>query len=178
LKTVFHGVDTDFFKKHFPLITAEQDYNNWKGSINSESNGLENMYFHTVKNNMSNCHIVSQEEYEKDTSKCDIDSNSQVEYFTVLPISDEPDKISVFFCSSNTKDSRRIEILHPAGKISGNINGKTTVMEFIEKPKFDCEIIANIFDSESNNLIYTKSIFIDQTYLENKLNKNGIIQKV
>lgn len=177
LKTVFHAIDVDFFKKNFPLVKDEQDYNGWRSKIASESNGLENMYFHTLKNNLDQCYVSSFEEYENDISKCDIDSNSQVEYFTVLPIDSEPNKIALFFCSSNTKDSRKVEIIYPNGKITANIDGRTTVMEFIDRPKNTCEIIANIYDENDALIpIYSRNIKITEDYLNNTLVKNGIVQ--
>lgn len=179
LKTVFHAVDVDFFKKNFPLVKDEQDYNNWRSEIASESNGLENMYFHTLKNNLDQCYISSFEEYENDISKCDIDSNSQVEYFTVLPIDSEPNKIALFFCSSNTKDSRKVEIIYPNGRVATNIDGRTTVMEFIDRPKNTCEIIANVYDKNNASIpIYSRNIKITEDYLNNTLVKNGIVQNV
>ena len=177
LKTVFHAVDVDFFKKNFPLVKDEQDYNSWKSKIASESNGLENMYFHTLKNNLDQCYISSFEEYENDISKCDVDSNSQVEYFTILPIDSEPNKIALFFCSSNTKDSRKVEIIYPNGRVATNIDGRTTVMEFIDRPKNTCEIIANVYDKNNASIpIYTRNIKITEDYLNNTLVKNGIVQ--
>lgn len=179
LKTVFHAVDVDFFKKNFPLVKGEQDYNNWRSEIASESNGLENMYFHTLKNSLNQCYVSSFEEYENDISKCDVDSNSQVEYFTVLPIDSEPNKIALFFCSSNTKDSRKVEIIYPNGRVATNIDGRTTVMEFIDRPKNTCEIIANVYDKNNASIpIYSRNIKITEDYLNNTLVKNGIVQNV
>lgn len=179
VKTVFHAIDTDFFYKLFPKIVNESDYNLWRQNINSESNGLENMYFHTLKNDLKSCYVSSFEQYEKDISNCDIDSNSQVEYFTILPIDSEPNKIALFFCSSNTKDNRKIIISHANGQFISDINGRTTVMEFIEMPTESCEITATIYNQ--NNLtdpIYTRKIKVDKDYLYNVLNKNGAVQKL
>jgi glycosyltransferase involved in cell wall biosynthesis len=178
LKTVFCGVDLDFFSENFPLIKTEQDYNNWRSRIGSESNGLENMYFHTIKDKVGECYISSFEEYQNDIIFCDVDSNSQVEYFSVLPISDQPDNIGIFFCSSNTNDSRKIIINHPDGEIVRDIVARTTIMEFIKKPLSTCTIIAKVFDKNSGELIYTRNIFIDSDYLSNKLNKNGLIERI
>lgn len=179
IKTVFHAIDTDFFCRLFPKIVNESDYNLWRQNINSESNGLENMYFHTLKNNLESCHISSFEQYEKDISNCDVDSNSQVEYFTILPIDSEQNKIALFFCSSNTKDDRKVIISYPDGQIISDINGRTTVMEFIETPKESCEITATIYNK--NNIIdpiYTRKIKVDKDYLDKILNKNGAVQKL
>jgi glycosyltransferase involved in cell wall biosynthesis len=177
IKTVFHAVDFSFFEKNFPEIKTESDYNNWWKSIGSESNGLENIYSHTLKGKTAGCYMSSFEEYERDISGCDIDSNSQVEYFSVLPISDKEDKIAIFFCSSNTKDSRKIEIEYPNGKISNNINGRTTIMEFVDKPLNEVKITAKVSDLDGK-FIYKKEITINKEYLETKLKNNGIVQKI
>ena len=178
LKTVFFGIDVDFFEKNFPLIKDKEDYESWRKKVNSESNGLENMFFNTIKDKLGTCEISSNEDYVKDTSSCEVDSNSQVEYFTVLPINSEPDKISVFFCSSNTKDSRKIIITHPDGKIESDINGRTTVIEFIKKPETRCEITADVYDKNTSALVYSRKININEHYLKETLNKNGLVEKL
>ena len=136
------------------------------------------MFFNTIKEQLGTCEISSNEDYVKDTSSCEVDSNSQVEYFTVLPINSEPDKISVFFCSSNTKDSRKIIITHPDGKIESDINGRTTVIEFIKKPETHCEITADVYDKNTSALVYSRKININEQYLKETLNKNGLVEKL
>jgi glycosyltransferase involved in cell wall biosynthesis len=178
LKTVFFGIDVDFFENNFPLIKNKEDYESWRQRVGSESNGLENIFFNTLKHKLSGCEISSNDDYVKDTSSCEVDSNSQVEYFTVLPINSEPDKISIFFCSSNTKDNRRVVITYPFGKIESDINGKTTVVEFIKKPENPCEIRADVYDKNTSGLIYTRKINIDEQYLKEVLNKNGLVEKL
>lgn len=95
----------------------------------------------------------------------------------MLPIDSEPNKIALFFCSSNTKDSRKVEIIYPNGRVATNIDGRTTVMEFIDRPKNTCEIIANVYDKNNASIpIYSRNIKINEDYLNNTLVKNGIVQ--
>ena len=180
VKTVFYATDTDFFMRNFPLIKNEEDYKKWRLDISSESNGLENMYFHTIKEKLKNSTVSEFQQYEKDTSMCEKDSNSQVEYFSLLPIKEQSDKICIFFCSSNSNDSRRIEIQYPNGLIKSDINGKTTIMEFIDKPQGECFITAKVFDvNQSPDVpIYTRNIVVDEEYIKNKMPKNGIVERV
>ena len=96
----------------------------------------------------------------------------------MLPISDQPDHMGIFFCSSNINDSRKIVINHPDGEIARDIGGRTTVMEFIKKPLSTCTITAKVFDKNTNELIYCRNIFIDSDYLSNKLSKNGLIERL
>lgn len=99
--TVFCVVDIDMFLKKFPLeIMNEEDYNNLMTSVGSESNGLENIYFHVLKNE----NLTVREERENhffESDKCL--TNSQADYLAILPIRKEQD-------SHNTTDNYGIFI--------------------------------------------------------------------
>lgn len=99
--TVFCVVNIDMFLKKFPLeIMNEEDYNNLMVSVGSESNGLENIYFHVLKNE----NLTVREERENhffESDKCL--TNSQADYLAILPIRKEQD-------SHNTTDNYGIFI--------------------------------------------------------------------
>lgn len=99
--TVFCVVNIDMFLKKFPLeIMNEEDYNNLMSSVGSESNGLENIYFHVLKNE----NLTVREERENhffESDKCL--TNSQADYLAILPIRKEQD-------SHNTTDNYGIFI--------------------------------------------------------------------
>lgn len=90
--TVFCIVDIDMFLRKFPNeIMNEDDYNNLMTSVNSESNGLENIYFHVLKN--ENLTVKNEREsgyFESD--KCL--TNSQGDYLAILPMKHESDRDS------------------------------------------------------------------------------------
>ncbi len=179
LKTAFHAIDVDLFFKAFPKIENEQDYENWWRNIKSESNGLENIYFHCLKDYLASCYVCSEEEFGNDISLCDIDLNSQVEYFTILPIKHLQDKICLTFRSSHKIDSRFIKIHYPNGVFEQQIKTQTLITEFIDKPSQPCQITAEIFDlTNLNTPIYKKTILVDKDYLDIQLNKNGIVEKI
>lgn len=91
--TVFCVVNIDMFLKKFPLeIMNEEDYNNLMVSVGSESNGLENIYFHVLKNE----NLTVREERENhffESDKCL--TNSQADYLAILPIRKEQDSHNI-----------------------------------------------------------------------------------
>lgn len=174
LKTVFYSIDSDLFVKNFPLIRTEKDYNDWQKTIACPSNGLENLYFHSLKKELNNFHLEGIEQFQKDTSCCQVDSSSQVEYFAALPIKNQKNKLAIFFKSSHLLDNRLVSIEFKNKKIEKKIE---TATEILETTDFDGqEFRIELFVKNVNgDLIYKKSINIDKNYFENNLNKNGIV---
>ena len=128
-KTVFHAINTDLFVGKFPLIKNELQYNDWMHGVGSESNGLENIYFHNLKSE-ENIYKSSVSEYNEDVKDCQIDSNSQVEYFAVLPVQNE-NKLAVIFHTSNSIDNRLAELMLNGQRLTVEINGRQTFIKTI-----------------------------------------------
>jgi hypothetical protein len=176
-KTVIHAIDCNFFEKHFQRVSGESHYETWKNSVGSESNGLENLYWHTLK--FQSCIYKStMQEYAKDTSNCDIDSNSQVEYFAVLPVDGSNSKIAILFQSSNKIDSRKLVIEYPNGYIKENIENCHSLLKIIDRPEGEFNINLNVFDDFTGSLLYSRKIECTEDYLVNKLPNNGKVKKL
>lgn len=101
-KTVWCVVNVDMFLNTFPHIKNENDYNEWVSNVGSESNGLENLYYHTLKNTK---HILTDNTREDDffNSK-DCFTNSQTDYFAVLPLNNHPHGNAAIFVKRANKN--------------------------------------------------------------------------
>jgi hypothetical protein len=109
LTTAFCAVSSKFFLDVFPEINSEANYTDWKIRVNSESNGLENMFFHTLSN--TEIIKISDQEYKNllDTSNYDI--CSQVEYFTFLEVENENDSFAIWYNTSDPIINSKIRIV-------------------------------------------------------------------
>lgn len=107
IKTVFCIVDVDFYLETFDYIKTEEQYDDEIKKCGSESNGLENYYYNKLKNNLDKCELYYSNEGEL-FKESNINSFSMVEYFTVLPVSNE-NKGCIWFSSSNKIDNRILD---------------------------------------------------------------------
>jgi hypothetical protein len=171
-KTVFHAINTDLFVEKFPLIKNQLEYNNWMQTVGSESNGLENIYFHNLKAEQ-NIYKSSLSEYNEDINGCQIDSNSQVEYFAVLPVQNE-NKLAVIFHTSNSVDNRIAKLKLNEERLTVEIKGRQTFIKTIEKTSEPINIELKVKEEKE---IYTKKIVVDQEYLS-KINEFGLVKKI
>lgn len=172
LRTVFFATQVDYFLENFKLITNDVEYNDWKRDVGSESNGLENMFYHTLKNNLTGVKILNDDEFYSMLSKCEIDLCSRVEYFNVVPVKGNDRQFAIWFSTNNLVDDRDFSILCYKDNIlidTINIETKTNQRYY------------NIFDyigGEYEFILYEnynkiKSIKVDQDYINNKIKNNG-----
>ena len=140
--------------------------------VGSESNGLENIYFHNLKSE-DNIYKSSVSEYNEDVKECQIDSNSQVEYFAVLPVQNE-NKLAIIFHTSNSIDNRLAELMLNGQRLTVEINGRQTFIKTIEKSSEPINIELTVREEKE---IYTKKIVVDQEYLS-KINEFGLVKKI
>lgn len=137
--TVFCVVDIDMFLKKFPLeIMNEEDYNNLMASVGSESNGLENIYFHVLKNE----NLTVREERENhffESDKCL--TNSQADYLAILPMRKE----------SNTGD-----LVEPYGIFIRRAN----------KDIIETKLILNIISLDNGESIYKNEFVINSDFVK------------
>ena len=171
-KTVFHAIKTELFANEFPLIKNQLEYNDWMKTVGSESNGLENIYFHNLKD-QRNVYKSSLNEYNEDVRDCEIDSNSQVEYFAVLPVENE-NKLAVIFHTSNSIDNRLAELALNEERLTVEINGRQTFIKTIEKSNKPINIDLIVKEEKE---IYAKKIVVDEEYLS-KINEFGLVKKI
>ena len=172
LRTVLFATRIDFFTENFNLILNEGDYNNWKIDVGSESNGLENMFYHTLKNSLNQIKKLNDTDFYEMLNKCSIDICSMVEYFNVLPIKDNNTQFAIWYSTSNKTDDRNICIKVSRDGVVTDIKELT-----VKTVQFFYEVIdnnANVFEIELyENGLLKKSITIDQNYINNKIKNNG-----
>jgi len=171
LRTVFFATKVDFFVDNFNLVLNDKEYENWKTSVGSESNGLENMFYHTLKGKLDGVKLLSDDEFYGMLSDCEIDLCSRVEYFNVLPIKDNPDQFAVWFSTNNLIDDRRFRI-----SIQHNNNFDNIDLQF--KTNQNYYKIIDYVDGDYNITLYendkpSKKIKVDKNYMYNKIKNNG-----
>jgi hypothetical protein len=171
LRTVFFATNIDFFINNFNFISNDVEYNDWKTNVGSESNGLENMFYHTLKGNLTDIKTLSDDEFYGMLSGCDIDLCSRVEYFNVLPIKDSPDQFAVWFSTNNLVDDRKF-------RISIEHNNKFDNIDLQFKTNQNYYKIIDFVDGEYNITLYennnpSKKITVDKNYMYNKIKNNG-----
>lgn len=109
LKTVFFITKPKFYLDKMENITSVQEYENLVIKHQSESNGLENLYYNILKNNLDEIIIENMSEldffnssYTKNTEKKSFTS-SQTEYSAILPVENPKDDNNavLFYKSQN-----------------------------------------------------------------------------
>lgn len=174
LRTVIYATNVDFFLQHFPLIIDESSYTNWEKNVGSESNGLENIYYHTLKNNLDNVLILNDDEYNKLLENCERDFSTMCEYFAILPIQGEKNKFIIWYNNNSPIDDKNMSIKYYKNDIlvdDYNFNVKGVFFafdrfEFKQGEKYRFEL----FEEE----LFKKSCSLDDNSFIN-LNKNGFI---
>jgi len=108
-KTIFFITNIDYFLEHFKYTAIEKDYIDETRKVGSNTNCLENFFFHTLKDKKNE--LLLQTINENDLfSNSDINLFSLIEYATVLPVENDPESFVVWFSSANSLDSRDFEI--------------------------------------------------------------------
>ena len=109
LKTVFFVTKPKFYLDKMENIISVDEYENFVIKHQSESNGLENLYYNVFKNNLDEILIENMSEldffnssYTKNTATKSFTS-SQTEYSAILPVENSKDENNVvlFYKSQN-----------------------------------------------------------------------------
>jgi len=108
LKTVFFIIDNDYFLSKFDVVTNEQQYNASIKKNESPSNSLENYVYYCLKSCLNDLQLTTQTE-DILFPKSNLNSFSCVEYFSVIPNSDNKTFV-VWKSSSNTNDNKNVVI--------------------------------------------------------------------
>jgi glycosyltransferase involved in cell wall biosynthesis len=175
LRTVIFATDTEFFLNNFRLVKNESDYSNWQSEIGSESNGLENMFYHNLKEKLQNLKLITNDEYDSLLKNCKTDICSMVEYFNVLPVKDYNNVFAVWLSTSNLEDNRNFTIfVEKNGKIVDEVNVDIKTAQYQYKtylftPGDEYSVVLN------QNGVFKKAIEIDENYFNNKLKENGLL---
>jgi glycosyltransferase involved in cell wall biosynthesis len=180
ITTWFLGIEPNMFLEKLPYIESGKEYDKLMEKWGSESNGLENMFYHCFKGTR-NVYWEDKEIFESKCNKAFIHKDySRVEYFTILPL--DSNRFVPFVQISNNNDSRRIEYT-----LIKNNNFVTTkyydvtsrfhawdIVNFEHEDIF--EIKWEIYDSVNSNLLETKTIIVDNDYIKYKISNNGLFE--
>jgi hypothetical protein len=110
LHTYFCAVDSNFFLDHVHQVFNAEEYEHLRFQLGSESNGLENMWYHIFKRSADKIYFEDIEIFDqKSLETFNHHDFSQVEYFTVLP-TNIPNTFAPYIRISNSKESRLIQI--------------------------------------------------------------------
>ena len=175
-RTVLFATEIDFFLSNFKAIDHDYDYNNWKTKVGSESNGLENMFYHTLKNKLSDVLILSDSEFYYMLRECTIDVCSMVEYFTVLPT--EENEFVVWYSTSNSIDDREvlIEVVHSDGRKL--LHQRLSVKGTTQYHKVFKYVNGTYTISLTENRELKRKIVVNENYMNTKIKNNGIFKKL
>jgi glycosyltransferase involved in cell wall biosynthesis len=169
------GVMLDRLKE----IKNEQDYTQCMIDCGSESNGIENMYYHLWKDYPNN-YVESKEQFTKNIEKYFyFEDFSMVEYYTILP-TNIPNHFCPWIQISNNKESKiiiytveknGIEIINRDLIISG----KYQFWDMIKYNLNDEFIVTfKVYDSITNDLVKTYKFELNKNYFENNIKNNGL----
>jgi glycosyltransferase involved in cell wall biosynthesis len=177
--TYFFAAKASVMLDRLKEIKNEQDYTQCMIDCGSESNGIENMYYHLWKDYPNN-YVESKEQFTKNIEKYfHFEDFSMVEYYTILPTN-----IPNYFCPwiqiSNNKESKiiiytveknGIEIINRDLIISG----KYQFWDMIKYNLNDEFIVTfKIYDSITNDLVKTHKFELNKNYFENDIKNNGL----
>jgi hypothetical protein len=180
--TYFLASEPKFYLDHFPLIQTSKEYDNLMVKWGSESNGLENLTYHTFNQDKDKIYWEDKSNFTKL-----IDENfehkdySRVEYFSVLPVKDHPEQFAVFLSVANSVDSRDIYItVHEDDQMLFDemvkvINKVSWFRQVVFNPEKIYKVHYESYDRYDQSLVENKKIIIDKEYFEINLPKNGFL---
>lgn len=176
-KTVFFIINPDLYSEVFNTITrTPNEYNTSCQQIGSH-NFLEN-YFHNKLTPFENQLVIDETTEDKLFQDAEINIFSGVEYLSLVPVKDQPYSFVVWFNSSNTKDSRRIDFLIEnkgiVERTTHFVKEKSYYMKKIVLNVNDnYNITAHFIDSSTNKIIETYNYNVNmENYLS--LLENGL----
>lgn len=175
LRTVIFATTNKFFLDNFRKIENTNDYENWQKEVGSESNGLENMFYHNLKYKLDFVKTITTEEYQLLLTNCKTDVCSMVEYFNVLPVKNYDNVFAVWLSTSNIEDNREFDILvEKDGKlISENRVDVKGAQYWYTSYIFEIgsEYVVSLYDG----ITLKKLIHVNDDYFNNKLKNNGLL---
>ena len=177
--TFFLASTPELYLTHFPFIEDSQDYDDLMEMYGSESNGLENLVYHSFKVSENQIHWEEESDFNQLISDNFTHYDySCVEYLTVLPTT-EDGQLAIFYQNSNNNDSKKltVTITEPGSKTINedlNVDGRMSWYKLHPKPLDYIEVTFNIYNT-NNKIISSKKIKIDQDYINNSLSKNGLL---
>ena len=180
--TYFLAAEPKFYLDHFPLVKTAKEYDDLMIKWGSESNGLENLTYHTFNQDKDKIYWEDKPNFTKLIEEnFEHKDYSRVEYFSVLPVKDHPEQFAIFLSVANSVDSRDIKIaVYEDDKMLFDETVKVThKLSWFRQVAFNPEKIYKVyymaFDRYNQALVEEKKIIIDKEYFENQLSKNGVL---
>jgi hypothetical protein len=180
--TYFLASEPKFYLDHFPLIKTAKEYDDLMVKWGSESNGLENLTYHTFNQDKDKIYWEDKPSFtnliEENFEHKDY---SRVEYFSVLPVKDHPEQFAVFLSVANSIDSRDIDItvyeddqmlFDETVKV---VNRVSWFRQVFFAPEKTYKIYYTAYDRYDQSTVESKKIIIDKEYFEINLPKNGFL---
>jgi len=176
--TYFFSARPEAILKYCKFIEKEEDYNNLMDAYGSESNGIENLYYHIFKNNKNN-YIEPTKKFESDALKYfDFEDYSMVEYYSILP-TNIPNRFCPWVTISNNTESKLIHytVIRNGYLIIDRkleVKGKFTFWDLVPY-SIDDNIIVDfhISDLETGDFIKNHTFNLNKDYFQNKMPNNG-----
>ena len=176
--TYFFSAKPEAILNNCKFIENEDQYNDLMGEYGSESNGIENLYYHIFKQNPNN-YIEPKTKFDSNALKYfDFEDYSMVEYYTILP-SDVPNRFCPWVTISNNTESK---LLHYTVVRNGDLiidrklksTGKFTFWDLVPYNLED-NIIVNFYitDLITGDFIKEHNFTLNKEYFLNKMPSNG-----
>jgi len=181
--TFFIGIQTDLFFKTHEFISTAAEYDNLKHKVGSLSNGYENIFYFALQPFRNQIHIESAENWDKLISENFKHNNfSRIEYTTVLPTNVE-NHFAIYYQNSNEVDSRNLVVsaIEEGQEIFNETINITSKFAWYRLHQInDKELIINFefYDAHNNKFLSKKTIVVNKDYIDNKLQTNGLLEKV
>ena len=179
--TYFFSARPEAILNNCKFIETEDQYNNLMDEHGSESNGIENLYYHIFKNNKGN-YIESREKFEADAEEYfEFEDYSMVEYYTILP-TDVDNHFCPWVTISNAKESKLIHYT----VIKNNkliidrkleVRGKYSFWDLIKYDLTDkFKVKFEVSDLNTGNHIVTHEFNLNKNYFKNIMPNNGMFK--
>jgi len=176
--TYFFSAHPEAILNNCKFIETENQYNDLMGEYGSESNGLENLYYHIFKNNKNN-YIEPKEKFNLDIIKYfEFEDYSRVEYYTILP-SNIPNRFCPWVTISNNIENKSIHYTVKRNKDliidrKLNVTGKFIFWDLVPY-NIDDNIIVNFYitDLTTGEFIKEYNFILNKDYFLNNMPNNG-----
>lgn len=174
-KTIFFITEIDYFLNKFKYFLNEESYKNELNEIGSNTNCLENFFYHNLKDE-SNILLLKEINENDLFPNSEINLFSLIEYYTILPLENDPNKFVIWFSSANSLDDRNLKLsVIKNDKIIldeiKNIDKQFVYFKDFEFKEGDqYKIIFNIFTN--GDILKTKEIIVDDNIFKN-INEYG-----
>ena len=176
--TYFFATKASTMLDRLKEIKNEQDYTQCMLDCGSESNGIENMYYHLWKDYPNN-YIESKEKFTENIENYfHFEDFSMVEYYTILPTN-----VSNHFCPWITiSNNRESKLIHYTVERNGeliidrnlHIDGKCRFWDLVKYTLDDNFIVTfDVKDLASGNDVVKHVFNLDRNYFENTIKGNG-----